>query len=75
MLALYTGTVSSLNRNITNYRYNYIISIHRSRPTRWLLMVEQMEELVIKSKRYDEFNDVYWNLWSKSKTVRDNFAL
>jgi hypothetical protein len=30
-----------------------------------------MEGLVIKSKRYDEFNDVFWKLWSKSKTGID----
>ena len=26
--------------------------------------VEQMEILCIKMKRYDEFNAVYWKLWS-----------
>ena len=43
---------------------------NRSRPTCWLILVEQMEGLVINSKRYDEFNDGFWKLWSKSKTVR-----
>ena len=34
-----------------------------------------MEELVIKTKRYDEFNDVYWKLRSKNKTGIDSYAL
>ena len=50
---------------------NSSVGLGNTETDRELVRVEQMEALFIKSKRYDEFNDVYWKLCNKSKTGID----